>query len=762
MKYWMHHPSFWILILILFITGAFSSPTASAASAPSITTQPQSQSLLVGSNATFFVVATGTAPLGYQWSLNGTNLGNSPHIGGATGSILTITNLVATDAGNYQVLVSNSHGTATSSNAILTVLFPAAITTQPVSQSVFLGGTARFPAAASGTQPLDYQWYFNGAPLVDTGRISGSLTATLTVSNVQLTDAGGYVLIASNFLRAAASSNATLTPVPVTHYVNLGGSNPQPPYSSWNTAATNIQDAVDVANAGDTIVVANGIYSLGSNVVAGVTNRVVVNLPLFVTSVNGPASTWIDGGGAARCIYLTNGCTFSGFTVTNGTTSQNGGGIYCTSTNVVITNCVVTGNSVAIQGGGVFQGSLVNCTLTGNSAAGNAQGYPGGGAASSSILNHCLLAGNFSSGYGMGGALFNCVATQCILTNNSASLSLAGGASQSTLNNCLIVGNYAGSWGGGADSCTLNNCTVVGNTADLYAGGGASASIVNNCIVYYNSFIYGIQFGATPDQTNCANCTVNNSCVSPLMTNGTANITNPPVFVDPNSDWHLQSNSPCINAGNNSYATGGVDLDGNPRLVGPTVDMGAYEYQAPTIAITAQPSSLGLLMGSTAQFDLAAISPLPLGYLWYFNGAPLTDGGRISGSATTNLTISNVQPGDAGPYQLVITNQFVSATSAVATLTVFVPANITTPPVSQSVLLSSNVTFSAAATGTAPLNAQWYFNGTPLTDGGRISGSSTTNLNILDVQASDAGPYQLVVTNNYGSATSAVAARSQS
>jgi hypothetical protein len=117
---------------------------------------------------------------------------------------------------------------------------------------------------------------------------------------------------------------------------------------------------------------------------------------------------------------------------------------------------------------------------------------------------------------------------------------------------------------------------LIGNRADAgewtASGGGAASCALNNCIVYFNT---------GEDGPNYISSALNYSCITPLPTNGVGNITNAPQFVDQASgNLRLQSNSPCINAGLNVLAPAGLDLDGNPRIVGGTVDMGAYEYQS--------------------------------------------------------------------------------------------------------------------------------------------------------------------------------------
>jgi hypothetical protein len=203
-------------------------------------------------------------------------------------------------------------------------------------------------------------------------------------------------------LTIAALGLATFNPSAATLYVSLESMNPVAPFISWTTAATNIQDAVDAAKDGDTVLVTNGVYASGGRAVQGATtNRVAVTKPITLLSVNGPDVTAIighqafdtpNGEGATRCVYLAADAFLSGFTLTRGGTTsstnvtssdQYGGGIFCDkvfgdSNSAIVSNCVVVANAAYAYGGGVWGGRLYNCTLERNSVKRPAGGGGGG------------------------------------------------------------------------------------------------------------------------------------------------------------------------------------------------------------------------------------------------------------------------------------------------------------------------------------------------------------------------------------------------
>ena len=164
-----------------------------------ILTQPTNLTVWVSNSATFYVMGSGAAPLSYQWRKSGANLNEQ------TNALYTITNTVAGDGGNYDVVVVNAYGNSvTSAVATLTVLVPVTITSQPVQQVVPLRGSATFTGAATGYPTPSYQWLFNGAAL------PGANASSLVVTNVDTHLLGDYSLLAWNAYTAATSSVARL------------------------------------------------------------------------------------------------------------------------------------------------------------------------------------------------------------------------------------------------------------------------------------------------------------------------------------------------------------------------------------------------------------------------------------------------------------------------------------------------------------------------------------------------------------------------
>jgi hypothetical protein len=172
---------------------------------PIIVVQPKTFSGPPGTNASFSISAISSTPIRYQWSFNGTPLA------GATNSTLTVTNIQLPNAGNYQVLLTDSYGFVYSDAAALNVLIKPVITQQPVSQIVALGSSASFTCSATGSPPpLSFRWRRNNQTLPFGFFITNGTTSIFTTNNV--TTNGFYNVAITNLAGAALglSSNGYL------------------------------------------------------------------------------------------------------------------------------------------------------------------------------------------------------------------------------------------------------------------------------------------------------------------------------------------------------------------------------------------------------------------------------------------------------------------------------------------------------------------------------------------------------------------------
>ena len=161
--------------------------------------------------------------------------------------------------------------------------------------------------------------------------------------------------------------------------------------------------------------------------------------------------------------------------------------------------------------------------------------------------------------------------------------------------------------------------------------------------------------------------------------------------------------------------------------------------------ITLQPVNQAVAVDGTATFQTQAAGALPLTYQWQLNGS------NITGATNGYYTVTDALPSTNG-YDVVASDPYGSTTSMVAQVVIAAPPTIALQPLSQLIQYGQSATLTVGASGSAPLQYVWRFNQTPIA--GAVSGAS---LELANVQWSTAGSYDVMVTNDYGAITSAVA-----
>ncbi|MGA2248150.1 MAG: immunoglobulin domain-containing protein, partial [Verrucomicrobiota bacterium] len=799
----------------LIIANAWGSVTSSVATLtvllpPAITGQPGGLTVTNGGPASFGVTVSGTAPLVCQWQKNGVNLADGGSLSGSATTNLFLSSATTNDAGNYKLIITNAWGSVTSGVATLTVVLPPVINRQPESLTVTNGSPAGFAVQASGTAPLVFRWQKNGMDLTDGGSLSGSATTNLFLSFTTTNDAGHYSVIIANPWGGATSSVASLTIVvpppmitrqPTSQMVLVAGkatlgvsvSGAGPYTYQWQLNGTNLPDDIITTVAGN-----GGTSNFGDGGVA--TNA----------SLHAPASVAVDGSGNLFIADTDNNAIRE--VGTNGlitTVAGNGRAGYSGDGGVATHASLSFPTGVAVDGSGnlfiadtgnnsireVGTNGLIT-TVAGNGTA----GYSGdGNMATNASLdvpsavtvdgsgnlfiadtdNHCIrevgtnglittVAGDGSAGYaGDGGLATNATldVPTGVTLDRSGNLFIADTGNNSIrevgTNGVITTVAGDGSAGYSGDGGLATNATLDASSGVAVDGSGNLfiADIGNNSIreVGTNGVIATVAGDGIAGYSGDGGLATNATLDAPanVVLDGSGNL-----FIADTGNNRIRE----VVAGAPTFTLNDVTAnDAGYYTVVIANPWGSVTSIVATItvvlppAITGQPAGLTVTNGSPASFGVTISGTAPLVCRWQKNGTNLTDGGSLFGSATTNLFLSSATTTDAGNYTVIITNAWGSVTSSVATLTVVLPPVITRQPESLTVTNGSPASFGVTVSGTAPLVYQWQKNGTNLTDGGSLSGSTTTNLFLSSTKTNDAGNYSVVIANAWGSVTSSVA-----
>ncbi|MDD5141112.1 MAG: immunoglobulin domain-containing protein [Verrucomicrobiales bacterium] len=734
-------------------TAASTSAALSVIVPPAITSQPAGQSLTAGSSAQFAVAASGSAPLNYRWLKGGIGLTNGVKFSGVNSNVLTIAGIATADEGNYSVNITNLAGSVTSSVAPLTVVSSPSIVTPPASQTVSAGASTSFTVSAAGSAPLVYRWLKNTLPLADGGNVSGSATATLTLSGVSTNDAASYSVTVSNSLGGITSPVATLTVmVPpaiitqpagasvvagtnVTFTVAASGSatlafqwrkNGNALANGGNVSGANSAtlsltnvSATDAANYSVTVTNTVGSITSGNAALTVLGPPAITSQPANVTVAQGSSASFsvtVSGTAPLSFQWLKNGVAIPGANsnvLTFSAVTTNDTASYF----VVVTNAVGNASSFSAALTVLVPPAIVAQPVDASVAAGTNVTFTVTASGSAMLTYQWRKnGGSLSNGGNVSGA-------------TSATLSLANVSATDAANYSVTVTNAVGSITSGSAALAVlappaiitqptNQVAALGSTVTLAVEAAGTGPL---------SYQWFKGTNTLADGGNISGSTSNILTIATLATN------------DVDAYFVVISN----------FLGNATSTNASVAVTNAVNDGGDV---APII--TSQPASQVAAQNKTVVLTVTATGTGPLAYQWSKNGKKISNGGNISGTTSSSLTLVNANVKNSGSYSVVVTNLHGKAASAAATLQVLVPPLITKSPVSRTVKAGAKVVFHVKAKGSKPLSYQWFKNGTALVDGGNIFGSTEKALKIFALTTADSATYSVVVSNLVGSATS--------
>lgn len=669
-------------------------------SPPQLTQDVSDQAATNGDMIQFAVVATGTPALFYQWYFNSTN--SLPF---ETNSTLVFTNVNLGQAGLYQVVITNLYGSTTSSPANLSVVVPARIVTDLADQVTTNGDTVAWTVGAQGSPPLYYQWYFNATNLLASGT-----NGVLVLTNISLAQAGTYQVVVSNDYASVTSAPAHLAVIVIptiicsSNLVVSGGSwdfNP-PTYDDTNLTLQ-VSETITNALCGQGFAATrqwlvsdtNGYHVTCSQTVQVIdTNAPLLTCPADKSVVYGDPWTF-DSPAAMESGAL------EGIVYNSGTNNPNQGldpGLIEMGNQITLDGSERYPSQFALQ----YWGTNATQETFAGSVTARVRFYHNDGPA--------LLTGQAMPGtiFFDSGLLPINATNQGELVLHDFALSAAVPLIGALPSNFTWSVAFSGLGSNDAAGLNLYGPPVVGQVA---AGDWALQT---------NGWVLEDQAGQSLGGELAAMSSGVNLTVLSTVTNAL-----------------------CARSFSATRTWLALDACSNAASCSQTVTV--LDHSGPLAS--GQPQDEVALVGQTVTLTVNVSSCPPVFYQWYFNQT-----NALPQQTNATLVLTNISMAQAGTYQLAITDDYGSATSAVANVSVMPPPSIVTNPPDQMATNGDLVQITVVAQGAGTLAYQWFFDSS-----GPLPQGTNATLVLSNVAPAQAGNYSVIVADAFGSVTSSPA-----
>ena len=676
------------------------------AKVPTLSSLTENADGLLSGSVTLEVIASNPladAELTYQWRRDG-NI-----IDGATSSKLSLANLQYADAGDYTVEVSNFAGTATSGVIPVRVVQPVSLEAQPANVRGVVGGSVSLAVSAVGSDPITYEWMFEGEKII------GATSASLSLVDLNAASAGNYQVVVTNPAGSVLSDVAAVavdTAPAITSLTNstsaIAGSNVEMSVSASNSLTMSFQwkrDGISITGAVSNSLTLSSVGSTDAgDYTVEVTNTVgtTVSAVIQISVISPPTITGSPSGKtigqSARLLlsvsavgesleyqWYKNGGKISGGTGSaysiSAVTSSDSGSYHVTVSNAAGSATSETASVTVVAPPVIQTQPTGGAVLVGGDISLSVEAIGSGTVSYQWRQDGVVLDGQTQTSLDLVGLKLSDEGSYSVEVSNEAGITNSQSVDVRVLTPLTVTVNPLG------QSVVAGALLVL----DVAANGSSPIS--------YQWYQDGAAMvGATQSSLQISNVSAANQ-----------------------GNYHVVLN--------NSVSTA-------------TSDSATVVINLPP-AIATQPIERTVEKGRSAVFTVEVTGTAPFTFQWQHDGV------EINGATDDTLTIDSAEASDDGDYVVIVQSTYGAVASESASLNVLLPLEITVQPNDTHVAISKTLNMSVVASGSGPYAYQWYYGVN------KINGATGSGLELAGMTRANSGSYHVKVSNS----TEAVASR---